>query len=482
MTTRTVTPGTTASSAGTPAATAPTTAELLARYDKPGPRYTSYPTAVEFSDRFTEADYRERLSAADARGAEPLSVYAHLPFCEERCLYCGCNVVITRHRDVADQYLEHLLLEVDLLAGLLPHRRRVSQMHWGGGTPTYYPAAELERLFRAFAARFEFTKDAEIGIEVDPRVTTREQVTRLAALGFNRISLGVQDFDPDVQRAVHRIQGYDLTRELVEGARAEGFQSVNIDLIYGLPYQSLDAFQRTLDQVIAIRPDRVAVYSFAFVPWIKAHMKHIPVEALPGPELKLALLAQTMDAFTQAGYASIGMDHFALPEDELSRAVEARTLHRNFMGYTVQSARDMVAVGISGIGDVQGAYVQNGKKLPDYYERLRAGRFPIERGYRLSADDIVRRHVITQLMCNLHLDIPEVERTFGLSFAEAFAPELAELTGPDSPVRHGLLAVTPSALEVTPLGRVFVRNICMTFDRYLRARAAQEKPVFSRTV
>jgi len=467
---------------GAERATPPTTAELLKRYDKPGPRYTSYPTAVEFSESFGEADYRERLSAADAQSDDPLSLYAHLPFCEERCLYCGCNVVITKHRDVANQYMEHVLLEVDLLARHLPRRRRVSQMHWGGGTPTYYPAADLERLYRAFAERFEFTHDAEIGIEVDPRVTTHEQVTRLSKLGFNRISLGVQDFDPEVQRTVHRIQGYDLTRELVEKARGEGFHSVNIDLIYGLPYQTLDGFRRTLDQVMTIRPDRVAVYSFAFVPWIKAHMSHIPVDALPGPELKLGLLALTMDAFGGAGYHSIGMDHFALPEDELSRAVAARTLHRNFMGYTVQSARDMVAVGISGIGDVQGAYAQNVKKLPPYYEKLRAGRFPIERGYRLSADDVVRRTIVTNLMCNLHLDVREIERLFDLSFADAFAPELAELTGPDSPVRHGLLTVTPESLEVTSLGRMFVRNICMTFDRYLRARAAQEKPVFSRTV
>ena len=459
-----------------------TTAELLQRYDRPGPRYTSYPTAVEFSDRFTEANYRERLSVADAQPDDPLSLYAHLPFCEERCLYCGCNVVITKHRDVANEYMEHVLLEVDLLARHLPRRRRVSQMHWGGGTPTYYPATDLERLYRAFAERFEFTPEAEIGIEVDPRVTTHEHVTRLAKLGFNRISLGVQDFDPQVQKTVHRVQGYDLTRDLVEKARAEGFQSVNIDLIYGLPYQTLDAFRRTLELVMTIRPDRVAVYSFAFVPWIKQHMNHIPAETLPGPELKLGLLALTMDAFGAAGYHMIGMDHFALPGDELSRAVEARRLHRNFMGYTVQSARDMVAVGISGIGDVQGAYVQNVKKLPTYYEALREGRFPVERGYRLSADDIVRRYVITQLMCNLHLDVREVERLFDLSFAEAFAPELAELTGPDSPVTHGLLAVTPDALEVTPVGRMFVRNICMSFDRYLRARAAQEKPVFSRTV
>jgi len=461
---------------------AASTVELLRRFDRPGPRYTSYPTAVEFNDRFTEADYRERLAAADALTEEPLSLYAHLPFCEERCLYCGCNVVITRQHGVSDTYLDHLLLEVDLLARHLPRRRRVSQMHWGGGTPTYYPPAELERLHRAFAERFEFTPDAEVGIEVDPRVTTDEHVVQLRRLGFNRLSLGVQDFDARVQQAVHRVQGYELTRDLVQRARAEGFVSTNIDLIYGLPYQSLEAFGRTLELVLTIRPDRVAVYSFAFVPWIKAHMKHIPAEALPGPELKLSLLGLAMDVFGAAGYRMIGMDHFALPGDELSRAVEARTLHRNFMGYTVQSARDMLAVGISGIGDVQGAYVQNGKKLPEYYEALRADRFPIERGCRLDADDVLRRHVITQLMCNLHLDVRQVERSFGIDFAATFGAELAGLTGPDSPVSHGLLVVTPDALEVTPTGRLFVRNVAMAFDRYLAGHAGQPKPVFSRTV
>jgi len=460
----------------------PTTAELLTRYDRPGPRYTSYPTAVEFSPSFTEPDYRERLTAADAQSKPPLSIYAHLPFCEERCLYCGCNVVITKHRDVADRYLDHAMMEVDLLARHLPHRRRVSQMHWGGGTPTYYPSGDLERFFRAIAERFTFTDDAEIGIEVDPRVTSEAHVGTLRRLGSNRISMGAQDFAPEVQEAVHRVQSYELTQALVDRSRAEGFHSVNIDLIYGLPYQTAAGFTRTVQQVIALRPERVAVYSFAYVPWIKAHMKHIPTEALPDGTLKLELLGLTIDAFTGAGYRAIGMDHFALPEDELSRAVEARTLHRNFMGYTVQTARDMVALGISGIGDVQGAYAQNVKKLPEYYAALEAGRFPIERGIALDADDVVRRHIITNLMCNFHLDVREVERLFDLSFAGTFARELAELTGPDSPAAHGLIEVTRETIEVTALGRRFVRNVCMVFDRYLRAKATQERPVFSRTV
>ena len=460
----------------------PSTAELLARYDRPGPRYTSYPTAVEFHAGFGEADYRERLAAADALAQEPLSMYAHLPFCEERCLFCGCNVVVTKRRDVPEQYLAHVLGEVDLLAKHLPHRRRVSQMHWGGGTPTFYPAHDLEKLFHAIQERFEFTPDAELGIEVDPRVTTPRQIESLRRLGFNRLSMGVQDFAPEVQRAVHRIQSYEWTRAMVEQARAEGFGSINIDLIYGLPYQTAEGFRQTLERVVEIRPDRVAVYSFAFVPWIRAHMKHLPQEAMPDAALKLELLALSIDAFTSAGYRAIGMDHFALPEDELSRAIETRTLSRNFMGYTVQSARDMVAVGISAIGDVQGAFVQNVKKLPVYEESIAAGHFPVERGYRLDADDLLRRHVITELMCNFHLDVRDVERRFGISFAQVFATELAELTGPDSPSADGLIVVTPDALEVMPRGRLFIRNLCMVFDRYLRARAAGEKPVFSRTV
>jgi oxygen-independent coproporphyrinogen-3 oxidase len=377
--------------------------DLLGRYDRPGPRYTSYPTAVEFHEGVDDTEYRNRLALADALANQPLSLYMHLPFCEARCSYCGCNVVITRHRHVEEQYLDYLEREIDLLAAHLPRRRTLSQMHWGGGTPTYHSPANLARIFTRLTRAFSFTADAEIGIEIDPRVTSVEQLTTLRGLGFNRLSLGVQDFTPEVQEAVNRVQSYELTRDIVLAGRDLGFGSVNIDLIYGLPYQTVAGFQRTLEQVLTLRPDRVAVYSFAFVPWIRAHMKHLPAEALPGAEVKLSLLAGTIDAFVGAGYRQIGMDHFALPDDELARAIDKRSLHRNFMGYTVQSARDMVALGVSGIGDVQGAFIQNVKKLSEYYGALDAGRFPIERGYVLGEDDRIRRYVITELMCNAHL-------------------------------------------------------------------------------
>jgi oxygen-independent coproporphyrinogen-3 oxidase len=294
--------------------------------------------------------------------------------------------------------------------------------------------------------------------------------------------MGVQDFAPEVQEAVNRVQSYELTKDLVDHARAEGFRSVNIDLIYGLPYQTLEGFGRTLEQVMTLRPERVAVYSFAFVPWMKAHMKHIPEASLPDPELKLALLRQTQRAFADAGYTAIGIDHFALPEDELARALGNRSLYRNFMGYTVQSARDMVSVGVSAIGDVQGTFVQNTKKLSEYYSAIDEQRFPIERGYALDDDDRIRRYVITQLMCNGHLDMIETGQRFGIAFDRYFAAELAELTGPDSPAADGLVRVSDDAITVTPQGRMFVRNVCMLFDRYLRARTSGPKPVFSRTV
>jgi oxygen-independent coproporphyrinogen-3 oxidase len=457
-------------------------AELISRYDRPGPRYTSYPTAVEFHDGVTDAVYAAHLAQADAVAEAPLSLYVHLPFCEARCGFCGCNVVITKHRDVAARYLDALDREIDLLAAHLPHRRRISQLHWGGGTPTYYAADQLERVFARLATHFTLTPDAEVGLEIDPRVTSAEQLTTLRRLGFNRLSMGVQDFAHEVQDAVNRIQSYEQTKTLVDHARAVGFRSLNIDLIYGLPYQTEAGFQHTLDLVVGLRPERVAVYSFAYVPWMAAHMKRLPEEGLPGPELKIALLARAQQAFGGAGYLQIGMDHFALPEDELGRALETRTLHRNFMGYTVQSARDMVAVGVSAIGDVQGLLVQNTKKLTEYYEALDAGRFPTERGYVRDADDALRRHVITELMCNGHLDVPEVERQFDVRFADYFADELAALAAPGAPQADGLVEVDAAALDVTPVGRMFVRNVCMVFDRYLRARTAGASPVFSRTV
>lgn len=463
-------------------ATAARLLDLLHRYDRPGPRYTSYPTAVEFHAGVGDETYRRKLAEANSDADAPLSLYAHLPFCEERCLFCGCNVVVTRHRDVAARYLESLRREIDLLAAALPARRRVSQMHWGGGTPTYYSAEQMEETFASLTRAFTFEPNAEIGIEVDPRVTSPEQVTALRRLGFNRLSLGVQDFDLEVQEAVNRVQSLEQTRACVEHGRAEGYSSINIDLIYGLPYQRLDTFRRTIDLVIGLRPDRIAAYSFAFVPWIRAHMKHLPEEAMPTPETKVALLGAAAEAFTAAGYIQIGMDHFALPSDDLGRAVEQGTLHRNFMGYTTQAGRDMVALGVSGIGDLRGALVQNVKTLTGYYAALDQGRFPIERGYVLDRDDLLRRYVITELMCRLRLDLADVERRFGIVFHEYFAPELADLVGPGSPADDGLVQVAERSIDLTGVGRVFVRNVCMIFDRHHRARAASATPVFSRTV
>ena len=459
------------------------TRELLERYDRPGPRYTSYPTALEFHDGVKHDVYVERLSRLNRAGGDPLSAYLHLPFCEQRCAFCGCNVVITPHREVASRYLTAVEQEIDLLASHLPDRRTIAQMHWGGGTPTYYAPDQLGRLFERIARHFSFTPDAELGVEIDPRVTTFAHLDRLRALGFNRLSMGVQDFDPTVQEAVNRIQSYQLTRDLLLHARGLGFGSINIDLIYGLPHQTEQTFTTTLDQVLTLRPDRVAAYSFAFVPWMSAHMKDIDRAALPPVETKLSLLAATVDAFLAAGYRQIGMDHFALPSDELARAIDTQTLNRNFMGYTVKATTDMVALGVSAIGHVQGAFVQNTKKLPEYYEAVAARRFPIERGYQLDQDDEIRRHVITELMCNFRVDVHHVEARFGITFDDYFRDELATLTAPaGSPVADGLLTVQAHRIEVRPMGRMFVRNICMVFDKYLARRTAGPKPVFSRTV
>jgi oxygen-independent coproporphyrinogen-3 oxidase len=338
----------------------------------------------------------------------------------------------------------------------------------------------MRRLHAAVeSAGFEIDAGAEVAVEIDPRVTSFEQLEVLRELGFNRLSMGVQDFTPEVQRAVNRIQSVESTRALFERARQLGFQSINVDLIYGLPLQTLESFALAVDTAIGLRPDRVAVYSFAFVPWIRAHQKNIRQEELPAPELKLELFVEARQRFLDAGYAALGMDHFALPGDELTRAGEAGTLHRNFMGYTTRPAPDMLGVGVSAIGDVAGAFAQNTKKLSGYYAALDAGRFPIERGYRLDPDDRVRRHVITELMCNFRLAPEAVEERFGIDFEAYFRQELEELRA--GPASHGFLELGPELIEVTPTGRLFVRNVCMSFDRHLRQKR-REKPVFSRTV
>lgn len=457
------------------------TAELLRKYDRPGPRYTSYPTAVEFSSSFDERAYRAKLAEAATATREPLSLYVHLPFCEERCSFCGCVVIITRKREVAARYLDYLHREIGMLAAGLGTRRHVVQYHWGGGTPTYINPAQMRALHGVVTRHFEIDPEAEIAIEVDPRVTTSEQIDLLRELGFNRLSMGVQDFTMEVQVAINRGQTEGETRELFAHARAAGFDSINLDLVYGLPLQTVATFRHTLDSVIDLRPERVAVYSYAHVPWLRGNQKRIDPGDLPPAPLKLELFAQAIDRFLGAGYQQIGMDHFALPSDELAIAARRRTLHRNFMGYTTKVAPDMVGVGVSAIGDIGGAYAQNTKKLSRYYATLDNGRFPIERGYLLDADDDVRRHVITQLMCNFFVDRQAVEDRFGIAFGEYFARELAELSADPGPVADRFLAITPEYLQVLPAGRLFVRNICMAFDRYLRQERA-DRPVFSRTI
>lgn len=453
-------------------------ADLLRKYDRPGPRYTSYPTAVEFSESFGESAYRRQLSEADAAAGEPLSMYVHLPFCEHRCTFCGCMSITTLRRDAADRYLEYLHREIALLAGALPHRRQIVQYHWGGGTPTYLDLAQMKSLHEAVTRHFEIDPLAEVAVEIDPRVTTPAQIDLLRALGFNRLSMGVQDFSESVQAALDRHQRESQTRELFAHARAAGFLSINIDLVYGLPRQTPETFERTIEAVADIRPERIAVYSYAHVPWLRPNQKAIDPGDLPSPEVKFECLALAIERFPAAGYVQIGMDHFAAPGDELALAAQQRKLHRNFMGYTTKLAPDMVGLGVSAIGDVRSAFAQNAKKLSTYYAALEGDRFPIERGYVLDADDRLRRHVITQLMCNFHLDRRACDDRFGVVFGEYFASELAELAA--GPVADGFLEIHPDRLEVLPRGRVFIRNICMTFDRYLRHKTG--RPVFSRTI
>jgi oxygen-independent coproporphyrinogen III oxidase len=455
------------------------TAERLARYDRPGPRYTSYPTAVEFHDGFTPQRYVETLAEAARRPEEALSLYVHLPFCAERCSFCGCNVIITRRRGVAAEYLRDLATELDLVGRHLGDRRRVVQLHWGGGTPTYLTVAEMQALWDALGRHFDIQSGSEIAIEVDPRVTTAEQVAWLHARGFNRVSMGVQDFDARVQDAINRNQTFEQTRDLHVSLREHGIESINFDFVYGLPQQTPASFRETIARAVDLRPDRVAVYSYAFVPWVKAHQKAIRPEDLPPREVKLELFGIAFELFSAAGYVQIGMDHFALPSDSLARAAASRTLHRNFMGYTTRPAEDSIGFGVSAIGELGGAFAQNTKKLTTYREALASGLPPIARGYERSRDDVIRRDVIESLMCNFHLDVRAIEAAHHIDFSDYFEPSLAALDR--GPVAHGFVRRSAEAIEVTPEGRLFVRNVCMAFDAYLQ-RHDDEQPRFSRTV
>ena len=450
------------------------TRELLEEMNKPGPRYTSYPTAPNFRSDFAA----ERFAAALARLGEtdpesrPLSLYVHLPFCATLCLFCACNTVITKKPGVASRYLDALEGEVRAAARHLgPRRRRVTQLHLGGGTPTYLTADELRRLHAILAASFDIDGAPEKAVELDPRATSPEQLETLAALGFNRCSFGVQDFADDVQRAVNRVQSAGETRALLELARRLGYRGINVDLIYGLPLQRRESFAATIAEVLSQRPDRIALYSYAHVPWMRPGQGGFERHELPmpTPAEKMGLFTTALDAVTEAGYRYIGMDHFALPDDELALALERGTLHRNFQGYTVRRADDLLGLGQSSISDLMGVYAQNEKDNALYEAAGREGRLATVRGYELTADDERRRRAILDIMCRGRL---EGEAAIG------FEGEIASL----APLEARGLVERPggSALVVTPLGRLFLRNIAMAFDAYLPAAPA--KPMFSKTV
>jgi len=453
--------------------------ELIRKYDRPGPRYTSYPTAPEWSESFGPKEFSEALERADEQQG-PLSIYVHLPFCREMCRFCGCNVIATHDHSRADEYLGVLDKEVALVAARLPRRRTVTQLHWGGGTPTFLDEAQLTRCHALIARSFQFAPDAELAIEIDPAITTRSQIDRLAEIGFNRISMGVQDFDPKVQETVGRIQGEKETAELVQAARDNGFKGVNLDLIYGLPYQTVDTWKRTLDKILLIRPDRMAVFGFAWVPWAKPHQRLLPEAALPKTALRVELFLAAVETFTQAGYRLIGLDHFALESDELARAQDEGVLTRNFQGYTVRPADDTVAFGMTSISDIGGAYAQNAHRLKDWAELVGSGRVPVAKGIRVTEDDVLRRFVINRVMCLLRLDLAEVEGRFGKPARQAIETSLQ--AGLPELLADGLVTFDGTVLRVTPVGQLLVRNVAMMFDAYLPKRAGEKQQTFSRTV
>jgi len=451
--------------------------EMLEKYNRPGPRYTSYPTAPVWKDDFGPGDLENYYARAEA-AATPLSLYMHLPFCESLCLFCACNVSIQKDKRVTIPYLAALEKEIDHVARRVSRSRGVIQFHWGGGTPTYLSPAQMEDLFGHARERFTFAPDAEIGIEVDPRVTSREHLETLRRLGFNRLSMGIQDFQPKVQETIHRVQPYEMTRDLIVAARQLGFESLNVDLIYGLPYQTAESFADTIGQVLTLAPDRVAMFSYAHVPWLKKQQGSFQVHLPEGKE-KFRIFRAGLEKFLAAGYQYIGMDHFARPGDELAAAQRNRTLHRNFQGYTTKAGADLYGMGVSAISSIGSAYAQNRREVPAYQDEVAARGLATMRGYHLSADDLLRRAVIGRLLCHTVIPKHEVERDFSISFDEYFAAELERL---EEPREEGLVELSSGEIRVTPLGRIFIRNVAMVFDRYLHEQQMDKKPLFSKTL
>lgn len=452
--------------------------QLIEKLDGSGPRYTSYPTADRFTAGFTEQDYRHWLKQRRiGANSKPVSLYAHLPFCNTVCYYCACNKIITKDHSKADVYLDYLEKEVKMVAEVLGEREKVTQLHFGGGTPTFLSDAQLQRLMTILSTHFEFLPEGEYSIEIDPRKVGRETIFMLAKLGFNRISVGVQDLEPKVQQAVNRVQSLEETLEVIQAARDSGFKSVSIDLIYGLPFQTAETVAHTVEQVIAIAPDRIALYNYAHLPTVFMPQRRINEADLPLPAVKLDILQHSVEQLSDAGYVFIGMDHFAKPEDDLAVALRQGRLQRNFQGYSTYADCDMLAFGVSSIGKIGPCYTQNQKELDAYYAALDQGHLPVMRGLQLDADDILRRSVIQALMCRFSLSVEAIEEIFAINFANYFAEELPKLRE----LQHmGLLHFDGDFLTVEPKGRFLIRNIAMIFDRHLRER--QTRARYSRVI
>ncbi|RAZ54856.1 oxygen-independent coproporphyrinogen III oxidase [Campylobacter hyointestinalis] len=449
--------------------------DAFVKYSKPGPRYTSYPTALEFSDEFSYDEYTKRLRNSDKN--RPLSLYFHLPFCRSACYFCGCNVIYTSKSDKMARYLDYIDKELDILSAVLDTNRKVTQMHFGGGTPTFYSASELNRLIKSIKRHFKnWSGDAEISCEIDPRFLNEEQLDVLVGHGFNRVSFGVQDFDEKVQKEIHRIQPFDMTKNAVDMARAKGIISVNTDLIYGLPFQSLESFKNTLDLGLKLNPDRFAVFNYAHVPWIKKSMRKFDESTLPSPKVKLEILKYTMEFLTSNGYKMIGMDHYAKPSDELFHALKSGTLHRNFQGYTTKGGADLIGIGLTSIGEGEDYYAQNFKDMDGYEKAIDEGRLPNFKGVMLSEEDKLRKAVIMDLMANFALDIKAIETKFNIDFWEHFKDELNELEE-----LKDFIEISPQKIKVNETGTLLIRNIAMCFDEYM-TKFKDVKNSFSKTV
>jgi len=452
--------------------------DVLKRFNQQGPRYTSYPTAPVFSPEFTADDFKNEIIATNDDNDRPLSLYFHFPFCAKLCYFCGCTMRVTHDRKLITQYNDYIKREIDIIAPLVSRNRKVVQMHWGGGTPSYLLPEEIREIGNYIKEQFAFDADIEASVEIDPRNMERAHIEAFAEAGFNRTSFGVQDFNLQVQQAINRVQSEAITRQVVIWARDFGFQSVNLDLIYGLPYQTLDTFAETVDQVVDISPDRIAVFNYAHVPWLKKHQAVMNQDAMPSPDQRLAILEMTSEKLADAGYEYIGMDHFAKPTDELAIAQKEGTLYRNFQGYSTKAGADLYAFGMSAISQFENIYAQNNKDFKEYYGAIDAGRPATRVGYRMTSDDHVRKEVIMQLMCDLDLNKREIEKKFDIEFEEYFKNDIPKL---DKFIREGLLINDPEKIRVIGSGILIIRNIAMCFDGYLE-EMMRTKPVFSKTV